>query len=131
MEWKPPVKEGNEMITLTEQASRKVKEMLAAENNPKLFLRVGVRPGGCSGFTYGMGWDQEMKEGDHTFEQDGIKIVVDKDSYLYIEGTRIDYKESLMGGGFSIDNPNAVASCGCGASFRTALAEGKPEKCDE
>ncbi|MGQ7279146.1 iron-sulfur cluster insertion protein ErpA [Brevibacillus thermoruber] len=119
------------MITLTEQASRKVKEMLAAENNPKLFLRVGVRPGGCSGFTYGMGWDQEMKEGDHTFEQDGIKIVVDKDSYLYIEGTRIDYKESLMGGGFSIDNPNAVASCGCGASFRTALAEGKPEKCDE
>ncbi|NGQ96970.1 iron-sulfur cluster insertion protein ErpA [Brevibacillus sp. SYP-B805] len=119
------------MITLTEQASQKVKEMLQAENNPNLFLRVGVRPGGCSGFTYGMGWDQEMKEGDQTFEQNGIKIVVDKDSYAYIKGTEIDYKESLMGGGFSIHNPNAIASCGCGSSFRTATDEGKAEKCDE
>lgn len=118
------------MITMSEQAALKVKEMLAAENNPNLFLRVGVRPGGCSGFTYGMGWDQEIKEGDQTFEQNGVKIVVDKDSYLYIKGTEIDYKES-MGGGFSIQNPNAVASCGCGSSFKTALAEGKAEKCDD
>ncbi|MBO8163394.1 MAG: iron-sulfur cluster insertion protein ErpA [Brevibacillus sp.] len=117
------------MITFTEQASSKVKEMLRAENNPKLFLRVGVQPGGCSGFTYGMGWDEELKEGDQTFEQDGIKIVVDKDSLPYIKGTQIDYKESMMGGGFSIHNPNAVASCGCGASFRTATDAGKPEEC--
>ncbi|QRG66840.1 iron-sulfur cluster insertion protein ErpA [Brevibacillus choshinensis] len=119
------------MITLTEQASHKVKEMLAAEDKPNLFLRVGVRPGGCSGFTYGMGWDQDMKEGDQVFEQHGVKIVVDKDSYQYINGTEIDYKESMMGGGFSIENPNAVASCGCGSSFKTALAEGKAEKCDD
>jgi len=119
------------MITLTEKASQKVREMLAAENKPDIFLRVGVRPGGCSGFTYGIGWDQEMKEGDHTFYQDGIKIVVDQDSYLYIQGTEIDYKESMLGGGFTIHNPNAIASCGCGASFRTALAEGKAEKCDD
>ncbi|UFJ39662.1 iron-sulfur cluster insertion protein ErpA [Brevibacillus humidisoli] len=117
------------MITLTEQASSKVKEMLQEENNPQLFLRVGVQMGGCSGFTYGMGWDEELKEGDHTFEQDGIKIVVDKDSYPYIRGTEIDYKESMMGGGFSIHNPNAVASCGCGSSFRTAADAGKPEEC--
>ncbi|USG66834.1 iron-sulfur cluster insertion protein ErpA [Brevibacillus ruminantium] len=119
------------MITISEQAALKVKEMLAAEENPNLFLRVGVRPGGCSGFTYGMGWDQEIKEGDQTFEQNGVKIVVDKDSYLYIKGTEIDFKESLMGGGFSIHNPNAIASCGCGSSFKTALAAGKEEKCDD
>lgn len=119
------------MITLTENASRKVKEMLQAENNPAMFLRVGVRPGGCSGFTYGMGWDQELKEGDHSFYHNDIRIVVDKDSYPYIAGTEIDYKESMMGGGFAINNPNAVASCGCGSSFRTATAEGKAEKCDE
>ncbi|GIO05477.1 hypothetical protein J31TS6_15050 [Brevibacillus reuszeri] len=119
------------MITLTEQASHKVKEMLEAEGKEGSFLRVGVRPGGCSGFTYGMGWDHEMKEGDETFEQHGVKIVVDKDSYLYIKGTEIDYKESMMGGGFSIENPNAIASCGCGSSFKTALAKGKEEKCDD
>ncbi|WP_421617482.1 iron-sulfur cluster insertion protein ErpA [Brevibacillus sp. TJ4] len=119
------------MITLTEKASLKVKEMLEAENNPDIFLRVGVRPGGCSGFTYGIGWDQNMQEGDQTFYQNGVKIVVDKDSYLYINGTEIDYKDSMMGGGFSIHNPNAIASCGCGSSFKTALAEGKEEKCDD
>jgi len=119
------------MITLTEQASLKVKEMLAAENDPNVFLRVGVRPGGCSGFTYGIGWDKEMKEGDETFTQDGVNIVVDQDSYLYIKGTEIDYKDSMMGGGFAIHNPNAVASCGCGSSFKTALAKGKEEKCDD
>ncbi|GAA4723134.1 iron-sulfur cluster insertion protein ErpA [Brevibacillus fulvus] len=117
------------MITLTEQAAQKVKEMIATES-PNTFLRVGVRPGGCSGFTYGMGWDQELKEGDQTFEQNGVKIVVDKDSIQYIDGTEIDFKESMMGGGFSIHNPNAIASCGCGSSFRTATAAGNAEKCD-
>lgn len=118
------------MITLSEQASQKVKELLTAENNPKAFLRVGVRPGGCSGFSYGMGFDEEMHEGDQTFEQHGVKIVVDKDSFQYIKGTEIDYKDSMMGGGFTIHNPNAVASCGCGSSFKTATDEGKAEKCD-
>lgn len=119
------------MITVSEQASSRIKELLAAENNPNVFLRVGVRPGGCSGFTYGMGFDQEQQEGDHVFIQDGIKIVVDAESYKYIKGTQIDYKETMMGGGFSIHNPNAIATCGCGSSFRTATDEGKAEKCDE
>jgi len=118
------------MITLTEQAGQKVKELMAAENNPNIFLRVGVRPGGCSGFSYGMGFDEEIHEGDQTFEVQGVKVVVDADSYKYIKGTEIDYKESMMGGGFSINNPNAVASCGCGSSFKTATDEGKAEKCD-
>ncbi|MET3292569.1 iron-sulfur cluster insertion protein ErpA [Brevibacillus fluminis] len=119
------------MITLTEQAGSKVKELLAAENNPNIFLRVGVRPGGCSGFSYGMGFDEDVREGDHTLEQFGIKVVVDADSYQYINGLEIDYKESMMGGGFTMTNPNAIASCGCGSSFRTAKDEGKAEKCDD
>jgi iron-sulfur cluster assembly protein len=123
-------KGGNDVITLTEQAGLKVKELMAAENNPNIFLRVGVTPGGCSGFSYGMGFDEEMREGDHTFEQHGIKVVVDAASYPHIRGLKIDYKESMMGGGFTIDNPNAIASCGCGSSFRTATDEGKVEKCD-
>lgn len=118
------------MIILTEQAGSKVKELLSAENNPNIFLRVGVKPGGCSGFSYGMGFDEDMREGDHTMEQFGFKVVVDADSYQYINGLEIDYKESMMGGGFTMTNPNAVASCGCGASFRTAKDEGKAEKCD-
>lgn len=118
------------MITLSEQAGQKVKELLAAENNPQAFLRVGVRPGGCSGFSYGMGFDEAMNEGDQTFEQHGVKIVVDKDSYQYIKGTEIDFKDSMMGGGFTINNPNAVASCGCGSSFKTATDAGQAEKCD-
>lgn len=117
------------MITLTEQARHKVKEMLLEEDNPNVFLRVGVRPGGCSGFSYGMGFDEEIREGDQVFDHDGIKVVIDSESIAYMDGTEIDYKESMMGGGFTINNPNAVASCGCGSSFRTATAAGKPEEC--
>ncbi len=116
------------MIHLTEQATQRVKELLAAENNPNIFLRVGVRPGGCSGFSYGMGFDEEIKEGDHTIEENGLKVVVDAESYVHINGLEIDYKESMMGGGFTMNNPNAIASCGCGSSFRTATAAGKPDK---
>ena len=118
------------MVTISELAKNKIKEMMAAENNPNIFLRVGVRPGGCSGFTYGMGFDQEIHEGDKVFEQHGIKVVVDAESYKFVTGTEIDFKESMMGGGFTINNPNAVASCGCGHSFRTATDEGQAEKCD-
>lgn len=117
------------MIKMSEQAGHKVKEMLAAEQNPDLFLRIGVLQGGCSGFTYAMGFDQEMREGDRTFEQQGIKIVVDADSLPYINGLEIDYKESMMGGGFTMNNPNAIATCGCGTSFRTASDPGKPSEC--
>ncbi|AMA71992.1 MULTISPECIES: HesB/IscA family protein [Aneurinibacillus] len=117
------------MINLTENAGRKIKEMIADENNDKLFLRLGVRPGGCSGFSYGMGLDDEEQEGDVFFEAHGVKVVVNKDNLRFLDGVTIDYKESMMGGGFTIDNPNAVASCGCGSSFRTRDEAGSPSEC--
>jgi iron-sulfur cluster assembly protein len=116
------------MITITENAGSKIKEMIAAEEgNP--FLRVGVKEGGCSGFSYGMGFDEEVREGDTELTQHGIPIVVDAESKKYLAGTVIDFKESMMGGGFTINNPNATVSCGCGSSFRTATDEGKPADC--
>lgn len=118
------------MITITEQAGLKIKEMMSSEENPNLFLRVGVKAGGCSGFSYGMGFDDDQQATDSDFEMDGLKVVVDSDSIRYLNGVTIDYKDSMMGGGFTIDNPNAVASCGCGSSFRTKDEEGKVEKCD-
>ncbi|MFT9848987.1 iron-sulfur cluster insertion protein ErpA [Aneurinibacillus sp. REN35] len=117
------------MINLTEQASNKIKEMIASEDNANLFLRLGVRAGGCSGFSYGMGFDDEEQEGDVLFEEHGVKVVVQKDDIRFLDGVKIDYKESMMGGGFTIENPNAVASCGCGSSFRTRDDQGVPEEC--
>ena len=117
------------MINLTESAARKVQEMIANEDNDQMFLRVGVRPGGCSGFSYGMGFDDESHEDDVSFDLHGVKVVVDKDSLRFLEGVTIDFKESMMGGGFTIDNPNATASCGCGSSFRTQEEAGKPGDC--
>lgn len=117
------------MITITESAANQIKQMMAAEEDDNLFLRVGVQGGGCSGLSYGMGFDTEVKETDTKFDQEGIEVVVDADSKKILEGTVIDYKQNMMGGGFTIDNPNAIASCGCGSSFRTATNEGTPENC--
>lgn len=119
------------MITISELASEKIKEMLEQEASPDLFLRVGVKEGGCSGFSYGMGFDDEEQEGDQTLEAGGIKVVVDSDSVKYLRGLVIDFKESAMGGGFTIENPNASATCGCGSSFRTATDAGKPAAAGE
>lgn len=119
------------MIAISESASDKIKEMLAAEGSQDLFLRIGVKEGGCSGFSYGMGFDDERHAGDQELEVQGVKVVVDGDSLVYLNGLEIDWKESAMGGGFTIHNPNATATCGCGSSFRTAAAAGKPnpEQC--
>ncbi|MFC4103028.1 iron-sulfur cluster insertion protein ErpA [Paenibacillus xanthanilyticus] len=114
------------MITISESANEKIKEMLAAEESPDLFLRIGVKEGGCSGFSYGMGFDDEQKDDDNVMELNGLKVVVDGESLRYLNGLQIDFKESAMGGGFTIENPNASATCGCGSSFRTATAAGKP-----
>lgn len=118
------------MVEITESAGSKIRELLAAQDNPNLFLRVGVQGGGCSGLTYGMGFDEGQKENDQEFILQGIKVVVDEDSLKVLKGTVIDYKESMVGGGFTIDNPNAIATCGCGTSFKTATEEGTPEKCE-
>ncbi|WP_166240569.1 iron-sulfur cluster insertion protein ErpA [Paenibacillus turpanensis] len=117
------------MIDISEVAADKIKEMLEAEEAPGLFLRIGVKSGGCSGFSYGMGFDDEMKDTDEALEFQGLKVVVDSDSVKYLRGLQIDYKESAMGGGFTINNPNASATCGCGSSFRTASDAGQPSEC--
>lgn len=117
------------MITISEAASEKLKEMLEEQASPDMFLRVGVQSGGCSGFSYGMGFDDEQQEDDKTFEIHGLKVVVDSESARFLYGVTIDYKESAMGGGFTIDNPNAIATCGCGSSFRTKEEAGVPGEC--
>lgn len=114
------------MITITELAGEKLGEMLAAEENDQMFLRVGVKEGGCSGFSYGMGFDDEEQEGDTLLEVNGLKVAVDVESSKYLRGLVIDYKEAAMSGGFTIENPNATATCGCGSSFRTAKEAGNP-----
>jgi iron-sulfur cluster assembly protein len=116
------------MITITEAAGYQIKDMMKAEGK-ELFLRVGVKGGGCSGLSYGIGFEEEKNEEDTELEQHGIKIVIDKESTPILNGVKIDFKESMMGGGFTIDNPNAIAGCGCGSSFRTATNTGTPEDC--
>ena len=117
------------MITISDIAAEKIKEMLAAEESPNLFLRIGVKSGGCSGFSYSMGFDDELTDEDKEMEVKGLKVVVDKESSRFLYGVTIDFKESAMGGGFTIDNPNAIATCGCGSSFRTKEEAGVPEQC--
>ncbi|OYD07192.1 HesB/IscA family protein [Paludifilum halophilum] len=118
------------MIHLTEQAGYKVQEMMKDEEQPEnLYLRVGVKGGGCSGFTYSMGFDDNKTENDRELAFHGIRVLINKDDEKLIKGLEIDYKESLMGGGFTIHNPNAIATCGCGTSFKTATDAGSPEKC--
>ena len=101
------------MITLTDNARAKIADILAEENNPRLKIRAFVQGGGCSGFQYGFTLDEDQTEDD--FEIDGI--LVDSMSMMYMSGAVIDYKEELMGSSFSINNPNATTTCGCGASF--------------
>ncbi|CAM3425919.1 HesB/IscA family protein [Marinicrinis lubricantis] len=117
------------MMTITESAVDQIKDMLAAQESSNLFLRVGVKEGGCSGFSYGMGFDDEVNSEDETLEVNGLKVVVDPYSARFLNGVIIDFKQSDVGGGFTIDNPNAIATCGCGSSFRTAKEAGKPGDC--
>jgi iron-sulfur cluster insertion protein len=105
------------MITVTESAVAKIRDILAEENNPNLKLRVFVQGGGCSGMQYGFTLDDVQAEDDWDIEVNGITIYVDSMSSNYLEGAIIDYVESDMGSSFSIKNPNAVTSCGCGSSF--------------
>jgi iron-sulfur cluster assembly protein len=117
------------MIKISPVAATKIVELLAQQNNDKLFLRVGVVEGGCSGFNYSMGIDDEFGAEDEQLEVEGIRVVIDTPSKKYLNGLKIDYQQSDMGGGFTIDNPNASATCGCGSSFRTATDAGKPAEC--
>lgn len=111
------------LVTMTEAAANVVKQLLEQKNIQGYALRVFVTGGGCAGFQYGMAFEKEPREDDTVVQiNEDVKVVVDPTSAMYLWGAQIDYVESLMGGGFRIDNPNAVASCGCGHSFRTADA---------
>ncbi len=105
------------MITVTETASSKVAELIEAEGESDLFLRVAVRPGGCSGFSYEMFFDTERATDDVVRQFGPVDIVVDPASSQLLDGATLDYKDGLMGAGFAIDNPNASRTCGCGSSF--------------
>jgi iron-sulfur cluster assembly accessory protein len=105
------------MITLTEKAVAQIKEISAAEEIGHTTVRIGVKGGGCAGYMTDMSFDDQVKDTDEIFEQDGVKVVVDMMSIHYLEGTQIDYVQSLMGAGFKFNNPNVQHSCGCGKSW--------------
>ena len=105
------------MITLSPAAASKVGELLAQEGEDDLALRVAVRPGGCSGFSYEMYFDTEVNEADQSIRFDGVSVIVDSSSAMLLQGATLDYSDSLQNAGFSIDNPNAQRTCGCGQSF--------------
>ena len=106
------------MISLTDKAVEKVREILNNDNKQDHALRIGVKGGGCSGFSYTLDIDKIFAESDQVFEEKGIKIVVDAKSFIYLSGTQVDYVENLSGSGFSFSNPNATRTCGCGSSFQ-------------
>lgn len=107
------------MLSITEEAVTQLKSFLDEQGTPEHALRVFVAPGGCSGLQYGMTIEEAADEGDEVIETDGVRIIVDNFSAMYLGGATVDFVNSLMGGGFTIHNPNAVASCGCGHSFDT------------
>jgi iron-sulfur cluster assembly protein len=107
------------MLSITDDAVAQLKSFLDEQGTPEHALRVFVAPGGCSGLQYGMTIEEAADEGDEVIETDGVRIIVDNFSAMYLGGATVDYVNSLMGGGFTIHNPNAVASCGCGHSFDT------------
>ena len=116
-------------ISLTEKAATEVKNLLESQGMQTAALRVFVAGGGCSGLQYGMAIADEVEEGDHEFQQHGVRVLVDPLSMNYLTGASVDYVEDMMGGGFKIDNPNAVHSCGCGSSFSTEDGEGGCGSC--
>lgn len=108
-----------ETMTFTEAGARKAGELLKANSKENAAIRVFVKSGGCSGYSYGMAIDDRALEGDRVFEDRGVRLVVDPKSWPLLRGSEIDYIENLMGGGFNVNNPNATSACGCGSSFRT------------
>jgi iron-sulfur cluster assembly protein len=117
------------LVMLTPRATGKLKEIIANQEQKDLALRVYVTPGGCSGFSYGMTFAEGIEDGDSLVEQDGVRVVVDPMSAMYLKGSEIDFVDALMGGGFALRNPNAVSTCGCGQSFKTGDQSGTAKAC--
>ncbi len=117
------------VVSLTPEASTRLKDLLSKENNPQLALRIFVSGGGCSGMQYGMAFDDQRRADDVVVEHEGVQIIVDDFSVGYIRGSEIDYVDGLMGAGFTVHNPNAVHSCSCGHSFDTGDDSGGAQAC--
>ena len=116
-----------ETVYMTDTAAETVRNLLIQKNVPDYGLRVFVAGGGCSGMQYGMALEAEPRSYDHIVEKDGVKVFIDPTSMMYLNQATIDYVDSIMGGGFKIENPNAVTSCGCGSSCKTQESEGYSE----
>jgi iron-sulfur cluster assembly accessory protein len=117
------------VVSLTDAAASKLRELTKEETSPDVGLRVYVYSGGCSGFRYGMMLDDAPTSDDRILDANGIKVYVDGNSVSLLQGSQIDYVDTLMGAGFTVNNPNAVAACGCGSSFRTADDAGTARSC--
>jgi iron-sulfur cluster assembly accessory protein len=117
------------VVSLTDAAASKLQELTKEESNPDIGLRVYVYSGGCSGFRYGMMLEDAPTPEDNILNANGIKVYVDGQSIDLLQGSQIDYVDTLMGAGFTVNNPNAVAACGCGSSFRTADDAGTARSC--
>ena len=106
-----------QILSVTDNAADKIKALMAQEEEEDLALRIGVRPGGCSGFQYSIYFDDEVNDDDEAFETKGVRVLIDAMSVPYIMGSEFDWQESLMGAGFAVNNPNVQGGCGCGSSF--------------
>lgn len=113
-----------EIVELTPLAAEKLQGIMQEKNLTTHGLRVFIAGGGCSGFQYGMAFENQMEDGDMVFESRGVRLYVDQASAMYLEGATVDYVDSLMGGGFRIENPNAVSTCSCGQSFAAGAGDG-------
>ena len=118
-----------QLISMSEVAVQQLRQLLTQQDDPDLGLRVFVYPGGCSGMSYGMAFENEISAEDMVLDHEGLKLIVDENSAHYLSGAQIDYEDSLMGGGFQVRNPNAVKSCACGQSFDAAQGGGQPKPC--
>ena len=117
------------VLSLTDAAATKLRELTKEEPNPDIGLRVYVYSGGCSGYRYGMMLEDAPTADDQILSANGVKVYVDTNSIGLLQGSQIDYVDTLMGAGFTVNNPNAVAACGCGSSFRTADDAGQARSC--
>jgi iron-sulfur cluster assembly protein len=124
------IEHDTELITITDAALTQLRDLLQKQGQATAMgLRVFVQPGGCSGMSYGMGFEDQAEEGDAISEVGGVRLFVDSVSARYIKGAEIDFVDSLMGGGFTVHNPNAVSSCSCGSSFDTGEDAGTARHC--
>ena len=117
------------MITITQEAANQLKSFLVDNGSPEAGLRVFVAPGGCSGLQYGMTIEDNAEEGDEVIETEGVRLLVDNFSAMYLQGAEVDYVNSLMGGGFTVHNPSAVSGCACGHYFNTGGNEATAQGC--